>query len=325
MKNIILKKMILPALALSLALPAYSAEDSLGTGGSAFLKIPAGSARVQGLGNNGVSLVEGTDAININPAGIAVSQMREFNFSYISWFQGYSGKYISYVEPIGQSVVGFNLSYFNIEGFDARDSGGIQQYSDDIKVRHGYASLILAKSFFLERLSLGLGIKGVLEDNYTTQKKNIVYDAGALLKLSRKLSVAWASQNMSGSKEEIVQITRFGFTWKFNPFLTLTLDQKKYTDAESKVGFGIEFNLPEELLQVGKITFRTGYTDTANYGRNYDDKTLDKLGLSDTSGWSFGFGIYSAQAFGNIYSLDYSMVPFGALGKSTQMTLKFQF
>lgn len=325
MKNKILKMMAAPALALALACPVNSAEDQIGTGGTAFMKIPAGSARVQGLGNNGVSLVEGTDAININPAGIAVSQMREFNFSMLSWFQGYSGKYIAYVEPIGQSVVGLNLSYFKIEGFDARDSAGIQQYSEDIKVRHGYASLILAKSFFLERFSLGFGIKGVMEDNYTTQNRNVVYDAGILLKLSRKLSLAWAAQNMSGDKDEVVQLNRLGFTWKFNPFLTATVDQKKYSDATNKVGLGIEFNLPEELLQVGRITFRTGYTDNGNYGKNYDDSSLKKLGLSDTSGWSFGFGIYSAQAFGNIYSLDYSMVPFGALGKSTQLTLKFQF
>jgi len=301
----------------------YSANDLVGTNGSVFMKIPSGSARVQGLGNNGSSLVEGTDAMNINPAGIALSQMREFNFSYINWFVDYSGKYISYVEPIGQSVIGLNLSYFSTDGFDARDPNGIPQSSVDIKIRHIYGSFAIAKSFFLERLSIGIAAKGIMEDNYSNQQKNIVYDGGALLKLSRKFSFSWVSQNMSGSKEKVVQLTRFGFTWKFNPFLTATIDQKKYTDSESKIGLGIEFNLPEEILQVGKITFRTGYTDA--YGKNYDDKTLKKFGLTNTSGWSFGVGIYSAQAYGNIYSIDYSLQPFGALGKSSQLTFKFQF
>lgn len=321
MKNKILTGITLLALSVSFVY----CDELAGTKGGAFMKIPGGSARVQGLGNNGCSLVEGADAMNINPAGIAMAQMREVNFSYINWFADYTGKYISYVEPIGQSVIGLNLSYFSIDGFDARDQQGIPQSSIDIKVRHIYGSVAIAKSFFLERLSIGVAAKGIIEDNYLTEQKSVVYDAGALLKLSRKFSIAWASQNLSGNKDKVVQLTRFGFTWKINPFWTATVDQKKYTDSKSKVGVGIEFNLPEELLQVGKITFRAGYTDSSNYGKNYDDKTLDKLGLTKASGWSFGVGIYSAQAYGNIYSLEYSLQPFGALGKSSQLTFKFQF
>jgi hypothetical protein len=73
---------------------------------------------------------------------------------------------------------------------------------------------------------------------------------------------------------------------------------------------------------------RTGYVDFSgpgDYGKNYDDKMLDTLGLKDTTGWTFGIGIYSAQAMGFGVSLDYTMVPFGALGKSTQLMLKAQF
>lgn len=320
-----MKTKILSALIILLsALPSYCADSSAGTGGSVFMKIPTGSAKLQGLGNNGVAYLEGTDAMSVNPAGIAASQMREFNFSYINWFADYSGKYISYVEPIGQSVIGLNLAYFNMDGFDARDASGVPLNSTDIKVKHLYGSLALAKTFFLERLSLGAAIKAVSEDNYNSTNKNTVYDLGAMLRISRKISIGWSSQN-TGSKDKVVGVQRYGLAWKFNPFLLAAVDQKKFTDSKAKTGVGIEFSIPEEVLQVGKVVFRTGYSDTVDYGKNYDDKTLDSLGLNNVSGWSFGIGIYTAQAFGSIYSLDYSMVPFGALGKSSQLTLKFQF
>ncbi|MEW5950450.1 MAG: hypothetical protein GX447_07130 [Elusimicrobia bacterium] len=320
MKNKILTFLIFTACACF----SFAADNSAGTGGSAFMKIPAGSAKLQGLGNNGVSYLEGSDAMSVNPAGIALSQMREFNFSYLNWFADYSGKYVSYVEPIGQSVIGFNLAWFGMDGFDARDSSGIPLNSSDIKVRHIYGSFALAKSFFLERFSLGAAVKMINEDNYSTQNKNTVYDMGALLRLSRKLSLGWASQN-TGSKSKVVGVQRYGLTWKFNPFLLATVDQKKFTDSKAKTGLGIEFAIPEEVLQVGKVVLRTGYSDTVDYGKNYDDKTLDTLGLNNISGWSFGLGIYTAQAFGSVYSFDYSMVPFGSLGKSSQFTVKIQF
>ena len=87
----------------------------------------------------------------------------------------------------------------------------------------------------------------------------------------------------------------------------------------------MEFTLPEEVLQVGRVCVRAGYTDANSYGKNYDDNTMDSLGLSQASGWAFGIGIYRAQAMGFGMSLDYAMVPYGALGKSNQIMVKLQF
>ena len=303
----------------------YAADPNAGTAGAVFMKIPTGSPRAQALGNCGVSLVEGTEAMTINPAGIAASQMREVAFSYLSWFQDYSGQSLAYVHPVGQSVVGVNVAYYGISGFDVRDQSGIPQYSEDVKVRNGYATLILAKSFFLERLFLGASVKQVMEDNYTTKYNNLVFDAGAVLKLGRKLSFGWSGANFSGKKDQVVKIQRLGMAFSFNPFITALVESKSYSDHKNLPGGGVEFNLPEEVLQVGRVCIRAGYTDANSYGKNYDDKTLDTLGLSQASGWAFGIGIYSAQAMGFGMSLDYAMVPYGALGKSNQIMVKLQF
>ncbi|OGR64294.1 MAG: hypothetical protein A2X31_11510 [Elusimicrobia bacterium GWB2_63_22] len=321
-----MKKMFLAAAAvLALTATVRAADTKIGTEGAAFMKIPTGSPRAQAMGNTGVSLVDGGEAMNINPAGIASAQMREFSFSYLSWIQEYSGQYISYVHPIGQSVIGVNLAYYDISGFDVRDSEGKPQYGADVKVRNGYASLTLAKGFFLEKFLVGVSAKEVLEDNYESEQKNLVFDMGAVLRLGRKLSLGWAGQNFSGKKHQVVKVQRLGGAYAFNPFLTLALEQKTYSDRKGKLGGGVEITLPEELLQVGRVAFRAGYTPADNYGKNMTDKTLDSLGLNDVSGWSFGVGIYSAQALGYGMGFDYTLAPYGALGKASQLALKFQF
>jgi len=310
---------------LILAPAAWAANTDAGTVGAVFMKIPTGSPRAQALGNCGVSVVEGSEAMTINPAGIAASQMREFGFSYLSWFAGYSGQYLAYVHPVGQSVIGLNVASYGIDNFDVRDAEGVPQYSQDVKVRHGYTSLTFAKSFFLERVLAGASFKGVLEDNHSAQYRNFVFDGGIIIKLGRKLSIGWAGQNFSGKKDQVVKIQRLGLGYAFNPFLTVIAESKTYSDSGNKIGGGFEFNLPEEVLQVGRVTFRAGYTGADSYGKNYEDKTLDTLGLTSVSGWAFGMGIYSAQAMGFGMALDYAMVPYGALGKSSQLMLKFQF
>lgn len=316
---------LLAAAALCFPAPLSAAGESAGTYGAVFLKIPTGSPRAQALGNSGAALVEGSEAININPAGIATSQLREFSFSYLSWLSGYGGQYMAYIHPIGQSVLGFNVAYYGMEGFDVRDSAGIPQHSADVKVRNAYATLALAKSFFLERFSLGASVKSVLEDNYSRTYRNQVFDLGASLRLGRRLSLGWSGQNYSGSEKEVVQIQRLGAVLAPNPFFTFVLESKRYSDSGgSSLGGGVEFSLPEEVLQVGKVSFRAGYTDTSDFGKSYDE-SLDRFGLAEASGWSFGIGVYTAQSLGYGVGIDYALVPYGALGKANQISVKMQF
>ena len=83
--------------------------------------------------------------------------------------------------------------------------------------------------------------------------------------------------------------------------------------------------LPEELLQVGKVSIRAGYSPSDDLGKNRDDKTLETLHIQEMAGWSFGIGLYSAQALGYGVGMDYTFVPSGALGKISQISIRFQF
>lgn len=315
------------AVLLLAAQSAFAVENKeIGTQGGVFMKIPVGAPRAQALGNTGVSSTEGAEALFINPAAIASSQMREIAFSHMSWFQDYSGNHVAYVHPFQTNkwVFGANVYYASIDNFDNRDIEGIPG-NDDILVRHMYGTVSLAREFFLERLLVGGSVKGILEDNYFEEYKKAVFDAGAILKIGRRLSLGIASTNISGSNE-VVQLQRLGAAFRFNSYVAINIENKKYSDREETIlAGGLEVTLPEELLQVGKVSIRAGYSPSDDLGKNRDDKTLETLHIQEMAGWSFGIGLYSAQALGYGVGMDYTFVPSGALGKISQISIRFQF
>ena len=305
---------------------SYATEEKdIGTDAGVFMKIPMGAPRAQSLGNTGVSNTEGAESLYINPAGIAASQMREIVMSHLSWFQDYSGNHAAYIHPFQNNkwVFGANVAYSTIENFDNRNEEGVPM-NDDIVVRHGYITVALAREFFMERLLVGGSVKGILEDNYVKEYKNVVFDAGAILKIGRRLSLGLSSLNMSGG-EDVVQLQRLGAAFRFNSYITVNVEHKSYSDRDSIIAGGVEVTLPEELLQVGRVSIRAGYSPSDDLGKNRDDKTLDTLGMQELAGWSFGVGLYSAQALGYGVGLDYSFAPSGSLGKISQVAVRFQF
>ncbi len=305
----------------------YAGDE--GTSGFTFLKMPLGSARIQGLGGNGVSSMSGMDAMNINPAGVGFSQMREIGFSAMSWFEDYKGKYISYIEPRGTNVIGVNAGYFSVDGFESIDEYGNEYDGSDIKFSNMFASIILAKSFFMERFALGFGAKYVMEtrDLGSVSYKNskIVYDWGSVLRITKWLSFGFSQQNITGDNKKIVGVRRYGVNLSLSNYLTIIYDNRKFTDTKAKNGYGFEITLPEEVLQYGRVVFRAGYVEGNDYGKNIESSFLDKLGLSKSSGWSFGIGLYSAQSLGKVFSFDYAFTPYGELGKTSQFSFGFKF
>ena len=107
-------------------------------------------------------------------------------------------------------------------------------------------------------------------------------------------------------------------------FVTVGLELSQASDSGARIGLGGEFQLPEEYLDVGQLSFRLGYLNGDNMGQNFDD-TLKSLRLDRASGLSFGFGMYTSQAFGYGVSLDYAFVPYGALGTVDQISVKLKF
>lgn len=319
------------SLLLALAAPSFAADDAAGTGGAQFLKIGQGSARAMALGRAYVALAEGSDSLTWNPAGLAVTQQKELTFSYLRYVQevnttvGLWPGYTAYAHPMGRTVWGANVGYMRMDGFDARDASGVPQDSSALRVTDGFFTLGVARSFWYEKLFIGGAARIVHEDLAGAEQDTLVGDVGFLLKPNNVLSLGFAVQNFGTSVDNVPSTTRGGAGLRLGDFVTVALELNKAADSGARVGIGGEFQLPEQYLEVGQLTFRAGYYAMDNLGQNYDSNTLKTFRMDRSGGLSFGFGLYTSQAFGYGIALDYAFVPYGALGTVDQISLKLKF
>ena len=305
--------------------PALAIDPSAGTSGAQFLNIGQGSARAMALGGAYVALAEGSDAMTWNPAGLAATQQREFAFSYLRAVQGlYSPLYLAYAQPTGRTTWGANFGYMSENGFDVRDANGVPQQNASVNLIDAYGALGLARSFWYEKLFLGASLRGIHESIAGSLHSTLAADFGAILKPTNMLSLGFSVQNFGASAAAVARTTRGGAALRLNDFVTLSGELSKATDTGAVVAVGGEFSLPEEYLDIGQLTMRVGYTSASSYGQSFNS-TLKALHLDQTSGLSFGFGVYTSQAFGYGLSLDYAFVPMGALGMQDQIAFKIKF
>ncbi|MFA6030657.1 MAG: hypothetical protein WC969_12440 [Elusimicrobiota bacterium] len=312
--------------ALLCAAPARAIDPAAGTGGASFMKLGLGSARALALGRAYVSLAEGADALTWNPAGLALAQQREFAYSYYRYIQNIdSPMYMGYAHPLGRTVLGANFAYLSIDGFDARDELGRRTDETDVRVQDGFATFSAARSFWYEKVFLGASLKGVHEDNAGTTRSSLVGDLGALFRPNSSVTFGFAAQNLGAGSSKVAQISRFGASGRLMEMLTLSAEFSKASDNATRAGIGAEFTLPEDFLQVGQVQLRAGFQNSDDMGQVMQNDRSFLYPLVGSPRWSFGIGLYTAQAFGYGVAFDYSLISMGALGTADMMSLKVKF
>ena len=160
------------------------------------------------LGRAYVAIAEGSDALTWNPAGLAVTQQKEFVYSYLRYIQEVdSPLYMAYAHPMGRTVWGANIAYLSVDGFDVRDTNGIPQDDKTTQLRDGFVSVGLARSFWYEKFFVGGALRVVHEGiegaQVTSVHDTLVADVGFLLKPNNVLSLCLAIQNFGSSVENV--------------------------------------------------------------------------------------------------------------------------
>lgn len=314
------------ALAAALAGPAWAIDPAAGTGGAPFLKMGFGSARATSLGRAFTAIAEGTESLAWNPAGLALTQQREASYSYLRYVQGVDAPlYLAYAHPLGRTVFGANVAYMSLDGFDVRDANGVPLDETGVQVRNGFGTFSMSRSFWYEKVFLGGSLKAVMEDNAGDRQTNLVGDFGVILKPNQTISFGFATQNFGGNQSQVARVTRGGFGLRVLELLQLSMDVHKHSDSAARLGMGMEFTLPEDLIEVGQIAVRFGYYNTDEQGKILEENRHMFHPLVGAQGLSFGLGVYSTQAFGYGIGFDYALVPMGALGTVDQLTIKVKF
>ncbi|TBR26479.1 hypothetical protein EPO15_00060 [bacterium] len=318
-------------LALALALLALSAtaaraiDPDAGTAGASFMKLGIGSARAMALGRAYVALAEGTDSLNWNPAGLALTQQREMSYGYLRHFQDIDSPfYMAYAHPLGRTVIGVNMGYLSVDGFEVRDSRGVPLQSDDVRVQDGFGTVGVGRSFWYEKVFLGGSLKVAHEDNAGAIHNAMAGDFGALLKPNQFITFGFSSQNF-GAGSRIASVTRGGAAIRSFDLLTTSIELSKPSDGPMRLGFGGEFMLPEDMLQVGQIYLRMGYYSADDLGQVLKEDRSFLYPLIGSPKLSFGLGMFTAQAFGYGMNFDYTLVSYGALGTADMIQLKVKF
>lgn len=318
-------------LALALALLALSAttaraiDPDAGTAGASFMKIGIGSARAMALGRAYVALAEGTDSLNWNPAGLALTQQREMSYGYLRHIQDTDSPfYMAYAHPLGRTVLGVNMGYMSIDGFEVRDSRGVPLQGDDVRVQDGFGTVGVGRSFWYEKLFLGGAVRVAHEDNAGTIHNAMSGDFGALLKPNQYITFGFSSQNF-GAGSRIASVTRGGAAIKSFDLLTTSIELSKPADGPMRLGLGGEFMLPEDMLQVGQVYLRMGYYSADDLGQVLKEDRSFLYPLIGSPKLSFGLGMFTAQAFGYGMNFDYTLVSYGALGTADMIQLKVKF
>jgi hypothetical protein len=304
---------------------SWAAASEVGTGGAQFMKLQQGSARAMALGQAYVALAEGCDALAWNPGGLAATQQREAVYAYMRHVQDLdSPLYLAYAHPMGRTVWAANIAYLSASGFDVRDASGVKQPDANATVRDGFGTIGVARSFWYEKLFFGGAMRVVHEDIAGSIHDTVVGDIGAIYKPTSMLSLGLAVQNFGANRENVAAITRGGAAVRLNDFFNISVELSKAADSSTRLGIGGEFQLPEQYLDVGQVTFRAGYYGADNMGESLSG-TVKDLRLERTSNLTFGFGLFTSRAFGYGVALDYAFVPFGALGTVDQISLKVKF
>lgn len=305
---------------------ARAIEPSAGTSGAAFMKLGIGNPRALAMGRAYVAAAEGSEAITWNPAGLALAQQREFSYSYYRYVQDIDAPYFfSYAHPLGRTVLGVNGAMLGVDGFDVRDAKGRPLNSSEVQVRDGFGTLSLARSFWYEKLFLGASLKAVFENNAGTSHNLLVGDFGGLLKPNSYVTFGFASQNFGAGNTRIAPITRGGASFRLLGSLTTAIELNKASDGPAQLGLGAEFTLPEDLIQLGQVYLRVGFRSTDDLGRVLEDQRHFLYPLIGSPRLSYGFGIFTAQAFGYGVAFDYAIVSLGALGNADMLAVKVKF
>lgn len=308
------------------AFPVHAIDENAGTGGAAFMKIGFGSTRAMAMGRAYVALADSSDALSWNPAGLALAQTREFSYSYMRYVQQVDAPlYLSYAHPMGQTVVGANMAYLSVDGFDVRDDAGRPLNNSDVVVRDGFIGFGAARSFWYEKLFAGAAVKAVHEDNAGARRTTMAGDLGLIFRPNNWLSWGAALQNLGTSATRVARMRRLGVAVRPLELLTLSMELSKASDTDDIVGLGAEFVLPEEFLSVMQVSLRTGYYGVGGQGKVLAKERHFLYPLVGAQGMTFGLGFFSSQAFGYGIGLDYALVPMGALGTADYISLKVKF
>lgn len=310
-----------------------------GTTAAPFLKIGT-SARAEALGGAYTAVVDDVDATTWNPAGLTQLRRSSIGFTHLEWFEGIRYETLSYADKFDFGAIGFTLGYLylgdipktleTLSGdFDSAGSGGTFGASDLL------VNLAWAGNLFVRENKIGAGVKVIQEQIESSQSFSVGLDVGDQFLLSKTrwyrkaAEEAWAVNLIPGTVA--IAFKNLGTPVKYSvqtdplPMSAQFGLAYQFLEDDLSVALDLEYRMAEQLSVIhtgAEYWIRTGVRGAADPSLDFALRAGYRTGYDATSapGFSFGAGILYSSV-----GLDYVFMPFGELGSTHRVSLKFSW
>jgi outer membrane protein OmpA-like peptidoglycan-associated protein len=285
------------------------------------------------------AVVNDVDATYWNPAGLTQLRRSEIGFTHLEWFQDIRYEYVSYADKFENfGAIGVGVGYLYLGDipktfetatgdYDTANSGGTFGASDMV------FNLAWAGNLGLRDNKIGLGVKIINESIDQNQSFSVGLDLGDQLLLSH---MAWYRKAEADSwvvrlipsaigvsvknigtpvkffnqNDPLPMSSTFGLAYKFlNEDLTLAAELAlQPVENQTTMQTGLEYWIHTSSDPLNSFDFAL----RAGYRTGYEASTAP--------GYAFGAGLH----YGSL-GLDYVYMPYGDLGITHRVSLKFSW
>lgn len=279
----------------------YTSADAAenGSSGGQLLKIGVG-ARPAAMGEAFCGVNGDVNNIYYNPAGLAQIRNAQFSVNHQEWLDDLRHESLSYVRPWFDGVAGMSMACLTMDELSGSNALGNTTGSFD--ANDMVAGVTYAKTL-REHLAIGMGLKLLRQKIASENATAISGDMGAILRLSKSLSLGTTVQNL-GTKVKFVNesdslpiIFKIGGAYRTpGDRLLVAVDANQPVDDDLRVNIGAEYQFINNTFAI-----RGGY----------------KSGI-DQGGVTAGAGFHIRNC-----RLDYAFVPYGGLGNTHRISCSF--
>lgn len=316
------------------------AQTKVGSTVGAFLRIEPG-ARGAALGNAGVALPDGIDAVHYNTGAIGLLEQTVVQYTHSMWFADISYDYVAVALPLtGTSTVFASVTALNSGEIDVRTVeqplGTGERYDvANVALSLGYGRRITS------RFAAGLAVSYATERIWHTSNRILTMNVGTVYRLNERGAVLGFSLANIGPRS---RFTGGDLAIQFNPDPdqhgnNSALPAEQYTDrfplpGVFRLGISVPFEVSanSRLLLLGEAIHPNDNSEAVNLGVEW--AVAQRIALrggyqtlfqeDSELGLTAGFGVQGSLG-ANRYHLSYAWAGHDYLQDTHRITLVLQF